>query len=247
MFVVPQQIDGKNGLDLIAGGKKTDLLWFESPKDPRKLDGWKRHTISSTGNDGWTMGIYAADMDRDGDKDFVWTTRMGNHGGVRWLENPGPGPAQEEPWTEHKISDGNHDFMFGDVADVDGDGLLDVVAPVRNEALHFFRNTGQGPWQDVVIQAPDAKKGVAVGDVNRDGQMDLVVTHVGKTGPVWYEYMGDPTDPASWRRHATGAPGGKSDLVQLYDVDRDGDLDILTTIETTKFQVMWYENPLSKK
>lgn len=246
MFVAPQQLDGKNGLDLISGGKNTDLVWFESPKNPRNVEAWKRHTISSACDDGWTMGIYAADMDQDGDSDVVWTTRKGENGGVRWLENPGAGSAQKKPWPEHKISEGNRNFMFGDVADVDGDGRLDVVAPVRNEALHFFQNAGDGNWKDIVIEAPHAKKGAAVGDLDLDGRSDIVVTHVGKAGPVWYSSTGDPSDPASWQRRSTGARGGKSDLVQLYDLDLDGDLDILTTIETKDVQVMWYENPFSK-
>lgn len=247
MFVLPWQIDGKNGLDLFAGGKNMELVWFESPQDPRNVEAWRIHVLSSTCNDGWTMGLYAADMDQDSDSDVVWTTRMGKNGGVRWLENPGPSPAQDEPWKEHKLSQGHEDFMFGDVADVDGDGLLDVVAPVRNGNLHLFQNRGQGKWKDVAIEAPGAKKGVAVGDVDLDGRMDLVVTHVGKEGPAWYSYQGDPSSPLAWQSHSTGAPGGKSDLVQLYDLDQDGDLDILTTIETTTYQVMWYENPFSKK
>ncbi|MEX2577740.1 MAG: VCBS repeat-containing protein [Verrucomicrobiales bacterium] len=244
MFVVPVQLDGRNGIDLVSGGKEKDLVWFRSPEDPRDLDAWECHVISSEGDDAWTMGIYAADLDGDGDPDLAWTTRFGEAGGVRWLENPGPGPKQRQPWETHKLSRGNRDFSFGDVADVNGDGRPDVVAPEIDGKLHVFLNLGGKEWSDVAIAAPGRKKGAAVGDVNLDGRMDIVVNHVQQDGPAWYESEGDPADPASWRRHGTGAPGGKTDLVRLHDVDGDGDLDILTTIETTELQVMWYENPI---
>ena len=37
--------------------------------------------------------------------------------------------------------------------------------------------------------------------------------------------------------------GVKFDLVQLLDIDRDGDLDILTCEERDGLGVLWYENP----
>jgi hypothetical protein len=247
MFVVPIQLDGRNGFDLISGGKGKDLVWFESPENPRQLKDWTKHVLSSECDDGWTMSILTADIDQDGDEDIVWTTRKGTSGGVRWLENPGTGPAQQQLWQTHKLSKGHANFMFGDVADLDGNGLLDVVAPVRDEDLHFFCHLGNGDWKDVAIAAPGSKKGAAFGDVNLDGQMDIVVSHLGREGPAWFEFDGDPADPSAWRKRRTNSPGGKSDLVKLYDVDQDGDLDILTTIETTNLQVMWYENPFLKE
>jgi len=248
MFIVPLQLDGRHGVDLVSGGKGKDLVWFQSPADPRDLSGWKRHVISSAGDSGWVMGIYAADIDGDGDEDIIWTARKGEAGGVRWMQNPGPGKAQEAPWQEHQLSSQAEDYMFGDVADVDGDGRLDVVAPVRDGELHFFRNLGEGQWQDVAIPSDISMKGAAVGDINLDGRMDIIVTQLYGTGPVWYEYEGeDPGDPQAWRAHLTCDIGGKTDLAALYDIDGDGDLDLLTTIESSHLQVMWYENPHAER
>jgi hypothetical protein len=37
--------------------------------------------------------------------------------------------------------------------------------------------------------------------------------------------------------------GVKHDLVELIDLDDDGDLDLLTCEEVTNLGVIWYENP----
>ena len=89
MITVPLQIDGKNGPDLLAAGKGNRVVWFESPPDARDLARWKMHVISDKG--GWTMGLDSVDMDGDGDLDGLLGIRNQNPG-VKWLENPGPGP-----------------------------------------------------------------------------------------------------------------------------------------------------------
>ncbi len=244
MFCVPLQLDGRNGPDLVCGGKRNDLVWFEAPENPRVLAAWKKHVISSECDDGWTMGIYAEDMDDDGDPDIVWTTRKGEHGGVRWMENPGPGPRQAAPWTMHTLSPEPADYMFGDVADLDGDGLPDVVVPIRQRDVMFFRMAAPGGQQWEVHRIPydpaGGLKGAGVGDVNLDGKKDIVLTFEGR-GPVRLEYENSPTE-GPWREVPLSGHGGKQDLVRLYDVDGDGDLDLFTTIEGNR-QVVWYENP----
>jgi len=47
--------------------------------------------------------------------------------------------------------------------------------------------------------------------------------------------------PGHWTAEKI-ATGGKFDDLTLYDVDQDGDPDVLTTDEQG-LQVVWYENP----
>ena len=57
-------------------------------------------------------------------------------------------------------------------------------------------------------------------------------------------YRKAPAD-ATWVGHPISGPQGvKFDLVQLIDLDDDGDLDVLTCEETDNLGVIWYENPL---
>lgn len=44
--------------------------------------------------------------------------------------------------------------------------------------------------------------------------------------------------------HDIGGPEGvKFDLIQLEDLDADGDLDLITCEERHQLGVIWYENP----
>jgi hypothetical protein len=60
---------------------------------------------------------------------------------------------------------------------------------------------------------------------------------------MWLSYRSSPTAPA-WDPHEiSGLDGIKHDLVQLLDLDNDGDLDVITCEETKNLGVFWYENP----
>lgn len=101
MFCVPMEVDGLNGIDLIAGSKcdnspenwNAQVGWFEAPANPRVLGDFVYHKICDAT---WIMSIITSDMDGDGDLDVVISDRRkyGSDGngqeGCRWLENPGP-------------------------------------------------------------------------------------------------------------------------------------------------------------
>ncbi len=250
MFCLPLQIDGMNGLDLLAGSKKPNarIGWFEAPADPRHLAGWKWHLICDAG---WTMSLVAADMDADGDLDMVVSDRKGPTRGCRWLENPGPGPAQQRPWNVHLIGAADKEVMFLALADLDRDGRLDVLAATRGrELIYLCRKKNKPPtWESLTIGLPPGAgtaKSVHVADVNLDGRPDIVFTcekAEGKSGVMWMSYRRAVTDRV-WDAHDVSGPeGAKYDLVRLLDLDGDQDLDVITCEEGRNLGVVWYENP----
>ncbi len=247
MFALPMQVDGRHGVDLIAGGKGpgAELGWMEAPEKPRDLAAWRWHALRPVG---WIMSIHTLDMDSDGDLDILFSDRKGERSGIYWLENPGRAAPPNQPWPEHAIGAQGTEVMFLDIADFDGDGLHDIVAAVKPRETRIFKRRSKDgrQWASETIAWPPAvgtAKAVRLADVNNDGRVDALYSAeqaIGELrGVVWM-------DLASGAVHdISGAPGTKYDLMELHDFDADGDLDVLTTEETEGLGVVWYENPLN--
>lgn len=257
MYSVPAQIDQINGVDLVVGSKgyKAQIGWFQSPKNPRNMKDWIWHPISSAT---WVMSLFVKDMDNDGDLDIVTSDRKpGKTNGVRWLEHPGD--LKNKEWKNHFISSQGLEVMFMDMADLDQDGLEDViVAEYTNQSIVFSKrldNTGLH-WKNYTIKIPEIAgraKAVRIGDFNLDGNLDIALStntlkRDNAEGIIWMSYKQSPTE-AHWEYHSvSGLEGYKYDQMELLDIDGDGDLDILTCEENFGKQseglgVIWYENP----
>ena len=256
------QVDGRNSLDIVAGAKGDPawLGWFESPPDPRDLSAWTWHPVQEAG---WLMTIRAFDVDGDGDLDVVATDRKGPRRGAFWVENRGPAHAGPDDWQEHRIGPvDDHEAMHNEIADLDGDGLDDVLVAVKGGPIRFHRRSARLPvtWETHLVPMPSGSgtgKSVRVADVDLDGTHDLVVAceHAteGKIGLFWTSYDTAPTRSAWSPRSISGPEGFIYDLVELVDLDGDGDLDVITLEEKGPYLasgydgrelgVIWYENP----
>lgn len=256
MFAQPVEIDGANGIDLVLAGKGQDaqLGWLQSPSNPRDLKSWKWHPICAVG---WIMSIIISDMDADGDPDILITDRRGDARGCQWLENPGPGAAQHRPWRSHAIGGQGREVMFAALADLDRDGLQDVAVPVKDAEVLLLRRLDPSGrrWAQSMITFPEnmgRAKGIAAGDIDADGRIDLVISCEGatppKSGVQWLSYQDAPFGP-NWQGHEISGPAGiKFDRIELLDLDADGDLDVLTCEErhdNRGLGVIWYENPVA--
>jgi len=248
MFAVPAQVDGRGGIDLFVGSKSPNgcVGWLQSPEQPRRLDRWRFHKLRQAR---WIMSLIATDIDGDGDTDLLGSDRFGPQRAIFWLENPGPDSAASEPWQEHSIAVGL-EFMFIDYADIDNDGVPEVIAATQNGFVLIADRTRAG-WSTTRIANPfglRTGKSVRVGDMDNDRRPDIVISFEHATDPAQpgvalLRQTLQPDGTVQWRAaNISGPDGSKFDLVQLLDLDGDGDLDVLTCEERENLGVVWYEN-----
>ena len=118
--------------------------------------------------------------------------------------------------------------------DFDNDGFVDLYfvngAPGAANAL--YRNSGDGTFRDVTQASGTAasnnrsyKTGVAAGDYDNDGRVDLYVTALGPN--TLFRNNGDGTfADVTAAAGVAGPPAEWSTSTGFLDYDRDGDLDL---------------------
>ena len=252
MFAAPMDVDHDGQVDLVAGGKGSgsQLGWWKVPVDVRKLDRWKWHPLLPVD---WLMSLEPVDMNGDGRLDLLFTDRKGDASGCYWLEHPGPDAQRlTKPWPKHTVGIVSREAMFLRRADMDDDGLEDVLVAVRPQSIVLCRRLdGNGDrWIEREIAIPNSYGGAkapAVADLDGDGQQEIVFStegaREGKMGVGRLVHDGDPLTGVWSARTISGVDGVKHDLVETMDLEGDGDLDVVTCEEVTNLGVIWYENP----
>ncbi len=181
--------------------------------------------ISSDGHD--TFSIALGDVDGDGDLDLV----AGNSGQANRLYlNNGTAPPFSAV-TGSDISSDGHDTYSIALGDVDGDGDLDLVAGNCGQANRLYLNNGTAPPFSAVTGADISSDGhdtysIALGDVDGDGDLDLVAGNSGQTNRLYLNNgTASPFSAVSGSDISSDAHNTYS--IALGDVDRDGDLDLV--------------------
>jgi hypothetical protein len=116
------------------------------------------------------------------------------------------------------------------IADVDGDGRLDIYFVNQVGGNQLARNVGGGKFEDVTVTAGVAVAGkvsvsASFADVDNDGDADLYVTTV-RAGNFLFENDGRGRFKDITASSGLGYSGHSSSGV-FFDYDRDGRLDLL--------------------
>ncbi|MEZ6129812.1 MAG: VCBS repeat-containing protein [Planctomycetaceae bacterium] len=238
---------------------KSGELIFGSKEPAAEIAIWNPNqptVLTRLRSSGWIMSLRSHDLDNDGDADVIYSDRKGEHRGVGWLENPG---RTESAWQDHLIGGRHLEVMFLDVSNVSSQ--LRIVCNTRAGYLLDFSapHSMADPWNPTKIAHPKNVgdgKGVAVCDVDGDGQQDVVCTceHAeGKVGAYWLKRPltadADSVRPQQWLfNDISGSEQGvKFDRIQMMDIDGDGDMDLVTCEERDNLGVVWYENPATDR
>ncbi len=242
-------------LRLIVGSKGADAMIgnLTASSNPWALDDWKLRALRSAA---WIMTLTTEDLDRDGDQDILFTDRKGEHRSLGWLENPGfTTTGQPLFWPEHRVCSPNADVMFADpISNPGRRSRWQIAVAVKPGSLLVWESEDRSAkaWNlrsQVEIPASfGGAKAVRLVDLNEDGTHDLVFSCESATGALsgvgWFP--GTDNGRGFGRALDIGGPDGvKFDLIELLDLDGDGDLDVMTCEERDNLGVVWYENPLN--
>ena len=229
-------LDGDGDLDVVVAAlygrmdpsrSPGQLVWYE------QNDGWTRHAVTPATFWG-ARHVTIGDLTGDGAPDIVvgaiqLTDRDGvaRGNGVSWLRNEGGAARFSEPIPV----DPELRFVTAtSLADVDGDGVLDVVSLGRDSGqVVWYRNERQG-----VDGAPTFAKHL-IGDVRRPVDLSCVnldddpapeIVVVSAAGTVWFDSPADPSGAWTMRDIDSDFGSGRDSRLETADFDGDGRNDV---------------------
>lgn len=215
------------------------------------------HVPASPGATHRGQGVAFGDYDADGYLDILTTdhSRPTSNNGSRLLRNLGaanPGSFEDVTQTAGlnvfrpalAVTNPPNAYRFQpQFTDLDSDGNLDLVISADSRTSQLFWNNGDGTFTDGTIAASvgtdKTGMGTALGDYDRDGDLDWFVTAIMDTtflgsnpGNRLYRNNGnrtftDVTTAAGVRNTGPGLSWGWG--TTFFDYDNDADVDLIGT------------------
>lgn len=211
--------------DFLARTDASLYIWLKEDKDT-----WNGRRLDIHPHEGMKI----ADLDSDGDPDVILNGF--------WLETP-ENPLEDE-WTEHTIDDRWYTQETGkwmdnssriDVADIDGDGRLDVLLSHSENAGYpvswYSAEDPKGTWTEHEIGRIDYAHTLKAGDMDLDGDIDVVAGELihssdpNPDGPHPLVVFLNEGDGLTWRTVTVDQRGVYN--AEIGDLDDEGDLDII--------------------
>lgn len=226
---------------------------------------WKEHLIDGPDVSGVPLsggdGLVMADLDMDGHQDIL-SVHEGDtaaDGIPRGYIRLAFGSGDPDTWELVTLAEGPDAGAAEDVAvgDLNGDGWPDVMAACELAHLIYFQNPGKqvrtGSWEKLLLPGTLGRGSfirVFIADFDNDGRLEVTSPNKGSQHPglktsrlhpiSWFQVTGDPLDGNSWKEHELTRVDIPENA-RPYDLDRDGDLDIIGGSRGEE-RIMWFEN-----
>ena len=223
--------------------------------------------------DGTPLSVSAADVDADGDVDLYLSVFVSfpafvsasfndpdhakrnilllNQGGLRFADGTAAAGVSGLQNTFHST-----------FVNLDGDDDLDLVLAQNTGEIEIFDNTGGGRFTPRPTQSGYGFwMGLGVGDIEQDGDQDLLVSNVGSSIPDFLttgDLRDDQRHNADWALLRNDGDFAFTDVIAdealngygfawgavFEDLDQDGEIDLLVAQNYLKWPFhSWFPNP----
>ena len=240
--------DGDGDPDVLTGRSDGDFVYFENTAGAGNTPAFTPNLsatpfgLTSVGTYGSRSTPNVADLDGDGDLDVIAGNITGdlvvfdNTAGVG--ATPAFGATQTNPFGLTNVG-GSYAYAAPSVADLDGDGDLDVLVGRADGTFAYFE-VGSGDAAVAKFKAPvvDAFGLTDIGtysspkltDLDGDGDLDVLAGNNGSNSFSYFENTGTAAAPAFGPEQIN--PFGLTNIGRFIrpgvgDFDDDGDLDVL--------------------
>lgn len=199
------------------------------------------------GNYIYDMGATAADMDNDSDRDIYVTSLYDNN----MLFKNVKAKSFREIGDRAGVTAGKTRSNVGIWGDVDNDGDVDLFVTNEDTTNMLFLNKGNRRFEDITelsgLISTRGGKGATFGDLDGDGDLDLVVPNYSLANRIYRNEGIHPKSGFPFFNDVTEEwlPAGQDSLAKsasacLGDYDNDGDLDLY--IANMVFSNRLYQN-----
>ncbi len=196
--------------------------WYRNPGPDAATLPWTRYEFAEGS---WKYGV-VGDVDGDGDDDIL-ASRDAEYVSA-WAENDGTPTVGL--WPVHDLGyNGKADLYY--ISDFNHDGINELVLMFKAGPIVILRNPGDPtlswiPTEIQVVEASGETAGGSIGDVDNDGDADIVY------GNKWHENPGATwTDGSTWVQHVFDSTWTIESRSVVVDINRDGRMDIVVSGE----------------
>ena len=229
---------------------RTDVVcgpnWFEGPSFERRHRLYDGKAYPNDRGYSNSFFSYAGDLNGDGWEDVLAIGLPGTPG--YWYENPGRKSKAERKddtfWKKHVVFSAidNEAPVW---ADLTGDGRPELLCTFEGRLGYLSPNENEPtvPWTWTAVSTQGKwhkySHGLGVGDVNGDGRTDFLMPEGWWEQPKDWDKKVGGGEP--WKHHAVRFAKGGAEIY-AYDVDGDGDNDVISSLQAHSWGLSWFEH-----
>lgn len=220
-------VNGDGNTDVLSASRDDNTVaWYENDG----TTSFTKRTITTSANG--ASSVYAADINGDDTTDVVFSAEFDDT--VAWYEQTAD--------STYTITTSVNEPEYVNAADVDDDGDTDIFSVADfGEEVQLYENDGTSnpsfSSTRVVRDYSSSFQDIHTGDINDDGDVDLLLADSESNEITWHENDGNGSFTEGVVSSSVNGPSS----VSSADVDGDGDIDPLSAASFDN-TIAYYEN-----